>query len=519
MNKSKITYIKNILLPCLVYSALTGIFTGCLIFIFKLAVSRVVPFSQEIYSFVRETPSFLPVLLTIAAVLGCVSALILKFAPDCKGGGIPTAITLLRGQLSFNWIKSILVLMPSALLTYLVGIPLGTEGPSVQMGTAVGRGTVRTFAKNHPAWDRYIMTAGASAGFSAATGAPLTGIFFAFEEAHRRFTPMLFMTSAISAVTSTAVIHFLCPYAGLSPSLFHTPDFEQMPLFLLWVPVVIGLICGLCSAGFADVYNRINRFAEKKLTSLPLAVKTVAVFVSTVLAGFFASECIGSGDLLIEEMFGGSIPWKLIGLYFCVRAILLITANNIGITGGLFVPTLCFGAILGGICGKLMTFAGIMDSQHYTFTVLIGMCAFLAASSRTPIMAVAFSFEALGAAENAIFVCLGVAIANITVETLRAYDFTDIVIEGKLKKANRGKISETVDISLTVGENSFADGKQIRDILWPPRCTVISVHKSPSTHHHSHTGLSEGDVLDLHFETYNREETLSKLQDILGKST
>ncbi len=519
MNKSTITYIKNTLLPCLVYSSLTGVFTGCLIFIFKLAVSKVVPFSQEIYSLVRERPTLLPLLIVGAVILGVASAVILHFAPNCKGGGIPTAITLLRGQLSFNWIKSILLLFPSALVTYLVGVPLGTEGPSVQMGTAVGRGTVRIFAKKHPAWDRYIMTAGACAGFSAATGAPLTGIFFAYEEAHRRFTPMLFMVSAISAVTSTAVIRFLCPYAGLSPTLFHTPDFEQMPLYLLWIPVIIGLICGLLSAGFADIYNRINRFAEAKLGSLPLAVKTVAVFVATALAGFFASECIGSGDLLTERLLVGDVPWKLIGLYFCIRAILLITANNIGITGGLFVPTLCFGAMLGGACGKLMTVAGIMDSQHYTFTVLMGMCAFLAASSRTPIMAVAFSFEALGAADNAIFVCLSVAIANITVETLRAYDFTDIVIEGKLKKANKGKKSETVDISLTVGENSFAAGKEIRDILWPPRCTVISVHKKPSTHHHSHTGLSEGDILDLHFETFDREETLNKLQDILGKST
>lgn len=57
MNKSKITYIKNILFPCLVYSGLTGIFTGCLIFLFKLAVSKVIPFSQQIYSLVREKPT------------------------------------------------------------------------------------------------------------------------------------------------------------------------------------------------------------------------------------------------------------------------------------------------------------------------------------------------------------------------------------------------------------------------------------------------------------------------------
>ena len=516
MKSSKSTYIKNIIFPCLVYSGITGILTGGLIFIFKLAVSRVVPISEAAYDFVREKPAFLPVLLLAAATLGCASAFILRIAPDCKGGGIPTSITLLKGLLSFNWVKSIVLLMPSALITYLGGVPLGTEGPSVQMGTAVGRGTVRIFAKKHPAWDRYIMTAGASAGFAAATGAPLTGILFPFEEAHRRFSPMLFMTSAISAVTSTAVIRVLCPMAGLSPVLFHAPELSTLPVSLMAVPVITGLLCGLCGAGFADIYNKIHRL-ESKITRLPLAVKAALLFVATAISGFFFKECIGSGDLLIEQLIEGELTWKLLLVYFCIRAIILITANNIGITGGLFVPTLCFGAIIGGMCGKLMTVSGLMDEKYYTLTVVTGICAFLAASSHTPLMAVAFSFEALGAVNNAIPVCLGVAIANITVEALRAYDFTDIVIESKLRKANSGKTSEVMDIQQTVNADSFASGKEIRDILWPPKCTVLSVHKKPSTHHHSHTGLEAGDILDIHLETTDKNESLARLCDILGK--
>ena len=221
MKKSHLTYIKNILLPCFVYPAITGVSTGVIIFLFKLAVSRVVPFSAQLYSAARESIAYLPLLVLGAAALALLSASILKLAPDCKGGGIPTSITLLRGLSDFSWIKSILLLFPSAIITYLGGVPLGTEGPAVQMGTAAGRGTVRIFAKKHLAWDRYIMTSGASAGFAAATGAPLTGMIFAFEEAHGRLNSMLFMSSAVSALVSTAVIRFLCPLAGISPVLFH----------------------------------------------------------------------------------------------------------------------------------------------------------------------------------------------------------------------------------------------------------------------------------------------------------
>ena len=71
-----------------------------------------------------------------------------------------------------------------SLLSFLMGVPLGNEGPSVQIGTAVGRGTTRIALRKRFAWDRYSMTGGACAGFAVATGAPISGILFAVEEAH-----------------------------------------------------------------------------------------------------------------------------------------------------------------------------------------------------------------------------------------------------------------------------------------------------------------------------------------------
>ena len=515
MKKSHLTYVRNIILPCLVYPALTGLFTGGLIFLFKLAVSRVVPFSAKLYSVAEEKLIYLPLLLIGAALLAVISAVILKLAPDCKGGGIPTSVTLLRGLTDFNWIKSIFLLFPSAILTYLVGVPLGTEGPAVQMGTAVGRGTVRVIAKKHPAHDRYIMTSGASAGFAAATGAPLTGMLFAFEEAHGRFNSMLFMSSAVSALTSTAVMRFLCPTAGISPSLFHLHIASVMPLKNAWICAVIGLFCAAVAGVFAEIYGKVHNLSSSFISSLPTAVKVGFVFVLTALAGYFCREITGSGDHIIEELFEGHVNPSLLIILLCVRGIILIVANNIGITGGLFVPNLCFGAIIGALCGKAAISLGLLPGEYYIICVITGIVSFLAACSKTPLMALAFCIEALDGASNLIPVAVGITVAYMAVEALAIHDFTDIVIDSKLKKAYRGKTKKTVDITMTVKEGSFAEGKQVRDILWPPRCTVLSVHKKPSTHHHSHTGISAGDELELHFETYNREETLRILESII----
>ena len=122
-------------------SAAAGVFTGILIFLFKAAVSWVVAHSETVYEAVHTNPVRIPVLIAGMALVGWLAAVILNYAPEARGGGIPTAITILRGIVPFHWIKSILSVFGSAMLTYFCGVPLGNEGPSVQMGTAVGRGS------------------------------------------------------------------------------------------------------------------------------------------------------------------------------------------------------------------------------------------------------------------------------------------------------------------------------------------------------------------------------------------
>ena len=184
MNNKQLNYIKNILIPCILLSCVTGIFTGIVIFLFEISADWVINLSTEIYSAVRLNPQYLPLLLGGALVLGFISAYTVKLLGIAKGGGIPTAVALVRGRIEFRWLRSLFATFTSALITFFAGIPLGNEGPSVQMGTAIGRGTVKLFSSKKTAWDRYIMTGGACAGFAAATSAPVTGIFFAFEEGY-----------------------------------------------------------------------------------------------------------------------------------------------------------------------------------------------------------------------------------------------------------------------------------------------------------------------------------------------
>ena len=193
----------RLLLPCVVFSAITGFFAAILITAFKIAAEWAVHISASANEAVRENPIWIPILIIGAALIGLAASLILSISHSCKGGGIPTSVAAIQGIFSFRWLPAIILLPVCALLSFLAGLPLGTEGPCVQMGTAVGDGVMKGFGKEkHRGWRRYIMTGGASAGFSIATASPISAILFAMEELHKHFSPILLSVASISVITA-----------------------------------------------------------------------------------------------------------------------------------------------------------------------------------------------------------------------------------------------------------------------------------------------------------------------------
>ena len=512
-------FFRNKFIPYVLFSLLVGIPTGFLVFFFKLAASFVISFSERCFDFVRENPVYLPLLVLGATLIGVVLALILKRAKECRGGGIPTAIASIRGLVPLNWVQGTIVLFISALLTFLSGVPLGNEGPSVQMGTAVGEGCSRFSNKTtKEGWERYLMTGGACAGFAIATGAPLSGMMFAFEEAHRRFTSHLFIVSTISVLSGFLVQRELCLLFRTDFVFLDLVVSEILPLRFFWAAALIGAVCGICSLLFTRLYRVVKKFSKTKAKKLSRVAKYAIIFGVTALLGFFSSAFVGTGHALIEAILHGTTVWYILLLALLIRGIIMICANNEGVTGGIFVPNLAFGAIIAALISAGLVALGMVETQYYTILIVVGMASFLAAASRTPITAIVFAAEALCVVSNIFPVILGVAVSYIIAEASGKMSFVDTVIESRTEAARQGKTAYIVDCHMTVQKGSIADDMELRDILWPPTCAVLSVDfkATHAVHHESHK-VNEGDVLHLHYQTYDLDETMELLIAILGE--
>ena len=520
MDIKKTTELKIKLIPYILFPMMIGVLSGLVIFLFKIAASHVMHFSQRIYSFVRENPAYLPLLILGAALIGVLAALILRFAKACRGGGIPVAVASIRGLIPLKWVQGIFVLFFSSLLTFFTGVPLGNEGPSGQMGAAVGEGSSCLSGKNKVAWERYLMTGGACSGFAIATGAPLSGIMFALEEAHRRFSTTLFAVASVSVLTGTVTQKLLTHFFKVDTIDFEMIASEILPLKSLWAALIIGGLAGICSILFARLYRTVKTTAKTKATTVPFTAKLAILFAVTAFLGFLSANFIGTGHSLIDTILHGKTIWYTLLIVFVVRAILMICASNAGVSGGIFVPSLTFGAMIASLVAEALIALGLIGEQYYAILIVVGMASFLSASSRTPITAITFAAEALCFASNLFPVICGAVVSYIVAEVSGKISLADAVIEAHAEAAHRGKEPVIVSSHLTVQKGAFADGMEIRDILWPPTCAVLSIDKklSHALHHSAHE-VREGDVLHLHYQTYDPEKTMEMLTAILGEQS
>ncbi|MBR4034191.1 MAG: chloride channel protein, partial [Clostridia bacterium] len=295
----------NSILPAVSFGALTGILTSVAVNLYKVCAKYAISFSEKGYHYISGHLYLIPVVILAFLIPAFLFAFIYKRIPNLRGGGIPTSIGILRGIIAFKWIRNLIGIFGMSLVSFLVGVPLGNEGPSVQMGVAIGRGSVFSFGKKHHVWDRYSMTGGACSGFAVATGAPISGVLFAVEEAHQRISPMILMIASTSVMFATITTELLAPILGVSKTLFPAMELPTLTLREVWIPLAVGAVVGLFAVLFLRYYQLIFKFFNKTLSRIRHGWRIFIVFALTFTAGLFSYSFISTGHELILHLLGG----------------------------------------------------------------------------------------------------------------------------------------------------------------------------------------------------------------------
>ncbi len=510
-------YIANVF-PCIYYGLICGSITGAIIFLFKLAAKKAEAVSRTLYSAASQNPLYIGLTFIVLAVAALLMYLLHKKIPEVRGGGIPRSEGVLRGVLSFRWLKTLLGTFAGSMISFFCGLPLGSEGPAVLMGTSVGR-MCGNISKNKTTWNRYIMTGGAGAGFAVATGAPLSGILFALEEIHKRFTPMLVIAVSMSVLSATYINELLCSQFGISASLFHIESISGFELtdvgYLLLLAVLVAFAVWIFDASIELFANLTSRL-KKVLTP---SVKLVMVFLVTGVLAFCFDDAVYSGHHMIEQVLANNKTAAFLFALFAVRLIMMLFVTDSGVTGGIFIPTLAIGAAFSALVSKLLLAMG-MDESLFTAAVFLGTCAFIGGTLRAPLTASVLFVELTGRYSNMLFVVLVVFTVMFITEMANQTPFYDHALERMEHAQNKGRQPIIACFEMTVAHGSFVVGKAVRDIMWPASSVVISIKRADEAQkdmdNDGEKKLYVGDTVVLRARFFDETEIRSLLVGLVG---
>ena len=330
--------------------------------------------------------------LIIPAIGGLSAGLVLfwglRLAGKQRSSNILEVVSTSDGRLPF---RSGLVKGLSSLVSIGSGASIGREGGITEL-SATFASKWGQLAHWQPYRLRMLTACGAAAGISAAYNAPIAGAVFAAMIVLGNFSMNMFAPLVCSSVVASMVSR---SFFGIKPwydvKQFEFHSLTQLPWFL-----GLGLMTGVMGAFFLKMLRWGEQFFQQLKIPIYARMLLGGLVVGAVAVTY--PEVWGNGygitnQLLHRKYLDYSRPLVYLTLLFIAKLVATTATVGSGAVGGVFTPTLFLGASLGCILGTTLHETGQQAMLPTDVFALVGMGSMLAATTRSPLLAMIMVLE------------------------------------------------------------------------------------------------------------------------------
>ena len=361
----------------LLIGALVGLMAVAFIVLTEHVGSRLYPVGS---------PAWHRVLIPIGGSL-LMGYLLYKYFPDARGSGVPQTKAALYAREGRITAATAFGKFFCTSVTLASGIPLGREGPTVQVGGGIASVLGRSLGLR-PEKVKALLPVAAAAAVAAAFNTPLAAVLFSLEEIVGDLHAPVLGSVVLASATSWAILRLLL---GNNP-LFQVPQYQLVNPWEFAIYAVLGILGGVVSAIFTKLLLAMRaRFLKMPRKTLPFQPVVGGVLVG--IMGWFVPQVLGVGYDHVGAALNGGMALKLMLLLLVLKLLSVCTSYASGNAGGIFGPSLFLGAMLGGAVGTVAhnlfpNFAATPGAY-----ALVGMGTAFAGIVRAPMTSVVMIFE------------------------------------------------------------------------------------------------------------------------------
>lgn len=446
-----------------------GFASGILVTLYRFGIEFGTETSLKAYDILRLHPLYILPWSLLILLIGFITYKLIKLEPYAKGSGIPQVEGMLLFGMKMKWHAILFIRFAAGILTSFFGVSLGREGPSIQIGASGGQALAGKIGKNKLE-KNYLITAGASAGLSAAFNAPLSGAIFALEEVHRTFSPNILIAATTSALVADVTSKY---FFGLEPVLSFI-KIPQLPIrYYIWL-IPLGILSGVVGSITNKGLLEITRFYQ----FIPEFLRpTIALFFA-LFCGIFIPQVLGGGQNLIALSINLNTGFVLLIVFIVTKLLFTCLCFGSGLPGGIFMPILSIGALAGCILGQILTQFGL-PAQFIPAFCVCAMAGTMSSSVKAPVTSILLMAEMTGSLVHLFPVAAVSLIALLISDLLKISPIYEelldrLTIENK-EQFTTQKTGAIVEIPVELG--SKVAGNKIKNINWPDGALIISIKR------------------------------------------
>jgi CIC family chloride channel protein len=443
----ELRYLGRVLLHAALVGAVTGV-AGTVFFVALEVVQRFLledlagyqplrASGERVVEMVTHAP-FRPWLLMILPGLGALigGGLTSYFAPEARGGGGDAMLHAFHHEGGAVRRRVAPIKALASILTLGSGGSGGREGPTMQIGGAIGS-LIGRYLKVPTRERRILLIAGVAGGMAAVFRTPLGAALLAVEILYRDdFESDALIPALLASVVSYSVF---ISRLGESTLFSHAPHYPFVPAHLPWYGLMALLIALLASA-FVSLLSTVQRISKGLRVpawvrpgigglALGICATPVVMLVGPRIGqagqglglfggGYGAAQVAITGAQWLPDGWRGAELLLMVGLVKILATSLTVGSGG---SAGDFGPSLVMGGLFGGAFGRAMQILLHDPRIDPGAFALVGMGTFYGGIAHVPISSLVMVCELAGSYDLLVPLMLAEGVAFVALRRQSLY--------------------------------------------------------------------------------------------------
>lgn len=478
-SKKEFAFASSTILSQVGRGIIVGLIVGIIVGSFRFLIEKGFHLIQGVYQDQGYLVRNLFVLVLFYILICWLSAKLTRSEKDIKGSGIPQVEAELKGLMSLNWWGILWKKYVLGILAIASGLMLGREGPSIQLGAVGGKGIAK-WLKSSPV----------------------------VEEVYHHFSRFFWVSTLAASIVANFVSLLMF---GLTPVLDMPDNIPPMTLDQYWIYLVMGIFLGFSGFLYEKAVLNVGRVYDLigQKIHLDRAYYPILAFILIIPVGIFLPQIIGGGNQLVLSLTEQNFSFQVLLAYFLIRFIWSMISYGSGLPGGIFLPILALGSLLGALIGAICVNLGLVSQEQFPIFVILGMSGYFGAISKAPLTAMILVTEMVGDIRNLMPLGLVTLVSYIIMDLLKGTP----VYEAMLEKMLPEEVSSEGEVTLIeIPVSDKIAGKQVHELNLPHNVLITTqVHNGKSQTVNGSTRMYLGDMIHLVIP----KSEIGKVKDLL----